>query len=59
MQHAVQELTGMYATSLGTQRLRSQFPLPPDVHGFAALLRQAGYYTTNNVKTDYNMRDAL
>ena len=49
----------MYATSLGTQRLRSQFPLPPDVHGFAALLRQAGYYTTNNVKTDYNMRDAL
>ena len=22
--------------------------------GFPAILRQAGYYTTNNVKTDYN-----
>ncbi len=50
-------ITGMYATSLGTQRLRSQFPVPPSVRGFAALLRQAGYYASNNVKTDYNLRD--
>jgi arylsulfatase A-like enzyme len=50
-------ITGMYATSLGTQRLRSQFPAPPYVRGFAALLREAGYYTANNVKTDYNLRD--
>jgi arylsulfatase A-like enzyme len=50
-------ITGMYATSLGTQRLRSQFPVPPNVRGFPALLREAGYYTCNNVKTDYNMRD--
>lgn len=50
-------ITGMYATSLGTQRLRSQFPVPPHVRGFAALLREAGYYTCNNVKTDYNLRD--
>lgn len=50
-------ITGMYATSLGTQRLRSQFPVPPHVRGFPALLREAGYYTSNNVKTDYNLRD--
>lgn len=50
-------ITGMYATSLGTQRLRSQFPVPSRARGFAALLRETGYYTVNNVKTDYNLRD--
>ncbi|QDU61428.1 Arylsulfatase [Planctomycetes bacterium Pan216] len=48
-------ITGMYATSLGTQRLRSRFPVPEAVRGFPALLREAGYYCTNNVKTDYNV----
>jgi N-sulfoglucosamine sulfohydrolase len=47
----------MYATSLGTQRLSSQFPVPPEVRGFSAWLREAGYYCTNNVKTDYNLRN--
>jgi arylsulfatase A-like enzyme len=47
-------ITGMYATTLGTQRLRSQFPIPDHVRGFPAYLREAGYYCTNNVKTDYN-----
>ena len=50
-------ITGLYATSLGTQRLRSQFPVPQPVRGFAALLREAGYFCSNNVKTDYNLRD--
>ncbi len=50
-------VTGMYATSLGTQRLRSQFPVPAYVRGVPALLREAGYYTANNVKTDYNLRN--
>ena len=49
-------ITGMYATSLGTQRLRSQFPVPEKIRGFSALLREAGYYCSNNVKTDYNLR---
>jgi arylsulfatase A-like enzyme len=49
-------ITGVYATSLGTQRLRSRFPVPAHVRGFAALLREAGYYTANNSKTDYNLR---
>lgn len=50
-------ITGMYATSLGTQRLRSHFPLPAWCEPFPALLRRAGYFTTNNVKTDYNVRE--
>lgn len=50
-------ITGMYATSLGTQRLRSQFPVPQHIRGFSALLREAGYYCSNNVKTDYNLRN--
>lgn len=50
-------ITGMYATSTGTQSLRSTFPLPNEVLGFPQYLREAGYYTTNNVKTDYNTSD--
>jgi len=47
-------ITGVYATAMGTQGLRSRFPVPDDVKGFPGYLRAAGYYCTNNVKTDYN-----
>jgi len=47
-------ITGIYAHSMGTQRLRSKFPVPDSVKGFPTYLRGAGYYCTNNVKTDYN-----
>ena len=47
-------ITGCYATSLGTHQMRSAFPIPDEIKGFPAYLRAAGYYTTNNVKTDYN-----
>lgn len=47
-------ITGCYAPSLGTAQMRSFFPLPEWMHGFPAYLRDAGYYTSNNVKTDYN-----
>lgn len=50
-------ITGRYATSMGTQRLRSRFPLPQGVQAWPAYLRRAGYYCTNNVKTDYNTSD--
>jgi N-sulfoglucosamine sulfohydrolase len=50
-------ISGVYATTLGTQRLRSQFPVPSSVRGFPAYLREAGYYCANNVKTDYNLRN--
>lgn len=51
-------ITGMWATSLGTHQMRSAYPVPPEVKGFPSFLREAGYFTTNNVKTDYNSADA-
>jgi N-sulfoglucosamine sulfohydrolase len=47
-------ITGCYAPSLGTQQMRSAFPIPERMKGFPSLLRREGYYTSNNVKTDYN-----
>jgi len=47
-------ITGIYATSLGTQHLRSDIPVPQDLKILPELLKEAGYYTTNNAKTDYN-----
>jgi N-sulfoglucosamine sulfohydrolase len=47
-------ITGCYPTALGTHNMRSAFPLPDTIHGFPSFLREAGYFTTNNVKTDYN-----
>ncbi|MBL9190100.1 MAG: sulfatase [Opitutaceae bacterium] len=47
-------ITGMYAPSLGTQHMRSNVPMPSWLRYFPAYLRDAGYYTTNNSKTDYN-----
>jgi N-sulfoglucosamine sulfohydrolase len=48
-------ITGMYACSLGTQHMRSTRPVPVTVPFFPQLLREAGYYCTNNVKEDYNV----
>ena len=45
---------GTAATVQGTHPMRSLFPVPESMRGFPALLREAGYYTSNNVKTDYN-----
>jgi N-sulfoglucosamine sulfohydrolase len=50
-------ISGMYATSLGNPHLRCQVALPADFKGTGAYFRQAGYFTSNNVKTDYNVRD--
>ena len=47
-------ITGCYPPSLSTQQMRSGFPMPERMKGFPALLRKQGYYSTNNVKTDYN-----
>jgi arylsulfatase A-like enzyme len=48
-------ITGRYATSLGAHHHRSRLPLPEDVHFFPQLLREAGYFCTNNRKEDYNL----
>jgi uncharacterized sulfatase len=46
-------ITGMYPTTLGTHNMRSRIRLPEHVKCFPEYLRAAGYYCTNNVKTDY------
>ncbi len=47
-------INGVMASVQGAHQMRSAYPLPDEWDGFPALLREAGYYTTNNVKTDYN-----
>lgn len=47
-------LTGVYASSNGNQHMRSYYPLSETVVPYPVYLRQAGYYCTNNSKTDYN-----
>lgn len=42
------------APHTGTHPMRSLFPLPEPMNGFPDLLRHVGYFTSNNVKTDYN-----
>ncbi len=47
-------ITGMYPASIGSHHMRSLAVPPPVVKGFTEYLRAAGYYCTNNSKTDYN-----
>jgi N-sulfoglucosamine sulfohydrolase len=50
-------LSGMHSTSTGMHQMRSRTAQPPDIEAlfYPNLLREAGYYTTNNAKTDYNL----
>jgi uncharacterized sulfatase len=52
-------ITGMYPASIGTCHHRSQGVPPPEVKCFTEYLRAAGYYCTNNQKTDYNFAPPL
>lgn len=49
-------MTSCFAPRIGTQFHRRSVvvPMPSGVEMFPAYLRQAGYYTTNNSKKDYN-----
>ena len=47
-------ITAMHPTSIGTHHMRSKGVPPPYVKCFPEYLRAAGYYCTNNSKTDYN-----
>lgn len=52
-------ITGMHNAPLGASRMRSHHRVAASVQPFPAYLREAGYYCTNNSKTDYNLaRDA-
>jgi N-sulfoglucosamine sulfohydrolase len=46
-------ITGMYPNSIGTHHMRCQAVPSPVVKCFPEWLRAAGYYCTNNSKTDY------
>jgi len=47
-------ITGVYPSTLGSHDMRSTTRLPEHIKCFPEYLRAAGYYCTNNVKTDYN-----
>jgi uncharacterized sulfatase len=47
-------ITGMYPTAIGSMHMRSKAVPPAGVRAFTEYLRAAGYYCTNNSKTDYN-----
>ncbi len=47
-------ITGMYASSFGASFMRCRAQRIPETMLLPELLRDAGYYCTNNVKEDYN-----
>jgi arylsulfatase A-like enzyme len=50
-------ITGMYQNSIGTHHMRSAAELPEWLKPFPIAMREAGYYCTNNSKTDYQFKD--
>ncbi|MGK7396628.1 MAG: sulfatase-like hydrolase/transferase [Candidatus Cyclobacteriaceae bacterium M3_2C_046] len=48
-------ITGQYASAFGGQFMRVRSTPSAEVRLFPELLRQAGYYCTNDAKTDYQM----
>lgn len=50
-------ITGTYANRMGTENMRSVYPIPENIRFYPAYLKDLGYHTTNNVKKDYNTID--
>lgn len=48
-------ITGVRTFKMGTGNHRSNYAIPEFIHGFPYYMKQAGYYVTNNAKTDYNV----
>ncbi len=48
-------ITGVYANSNGNQHMRSSYEVSDVIKFFPKLMRQVGYYATNNAKEDYNI----
>lgn len=48
-------ITGMNGCGLGVQHHRSSVAIPEQFKLYPEVLRAAGYYCTNNSKTDYNL----
>jgi arylsulfatase A-like enzyme len=47
-------LTGICASTTGTHQMRTRTRLPAEIPAYPLILRESGYYCTNNSKTDYN-----
>ncbi len=64
-------ITGMYPTSIGSHHMRTQYKIDlpnfppysivtaPEVKCFSEYLREAGYFCTNNEKTDYQFEPPI
>jgi arylsulfatase A-like enzyme len=50
-------ISGLYPTATGGEHMRSAVPFPAGLAMYPRLLQEAGYYTSNNVKEDYNFVD--
>ncbi|MEP7365564.1 MAG: sulfatase-like hydrolase/transferase [Acidobacteriota bacterium] len=50
-------ISGMYPPSLGAEHMRSLTHLAPGQKMYPQILREAGYYCSNNSKTDYNLEE--
>lgn len=48
-------ITGIYPTELGAEDMRTMVPMPSTMKMLPQLLRELGYYCTNNSKEDYNL----
>jgi N-sulfoglucosamine sulfohydrolase len=48
-------VTGMLGCTAGLQHHRSRVAIPEQFELYPQVLRRAGYYCTNNTKTDYNL----
>lgn len=51
-------ITGAVNETLGLGNHRSSYPLPGYVKGFPTFLKEQGWHTSNNVKTDYCTADS-
>lgn len=50
-------ISGLYPPSTGAEHMRSLVAYPQGKAMFPHYLREAGYYCTNQSKTDYNLKD--
>lgn len=48
-------ISGMYPSATGSEHMRSMVPMPAGTRMFPELLRDLGYYCSNNSKEDYNL----
>ena len=48
-------ISGRWAPADGAEHMRSLVPMPASHQMYAQILREAGYYCTNNSKEDYNL----